>query len=152
MGPAQDQKVEWKIDRVLKSLSGKDVRVLGRSFLPGSEGTRREKLAFISTDDLFLPDNQRTDGFPVLFEGRLEWFERRVGVVFVGLNSSDFLDSVSDGFTPFRGKLAVIIRGPVIVELKFPFSIELLPFEAENYWRDLRFPSAQLEFPFKSSR
>ena len=47
-----------------------------------------------------------------------------------------------------RGKAAIILRGPAVLELAFPINVERLPADPDNYWRDLRLPRAQFEFPF----
>ena len=44
--------------------------------------------------------------------------------------------------------MAVLLRGPALVQLAFPFQVERLPADEENYWRDVRIPRAQFEFPF----
>lgn len=49
---------------------------------------------------------------------------------------------------PFRGKTAVILRGPALVELAFPFEVEKLPQRPDNYWHDLRTSRVQFELPF----
>jgi hypothetical protein len=42
----------------------------------------------------------------------------------------------------------VSLRGPAVVELAWPFQVERLPADPGSYWRDLRLPRAQFEFPF----
>ena len=98
--------------------------------------------------DLYLPDNSQPAGLPVFFEGRLCEFERRIGVVVVRLDAPAAADAASEGPALFRGKMAVLLRGPALVQLAFPFQVERLPTDAENYWRDVRIPRAQFEFPF----
>jgi hypothetical protein len=97
--------------------------------------------------DLFLPDNSQPGGLPVYFQGRLVSFERRIGVVQARLDSLPGDDHATEGFNLFRGKSAVILHGPALVELAWPFVVERLPLDAENYWRDLRVERAQLVLP-----
>jgi hypothetical protein len=47
----------------------------------------------------------------------------------------------------FRGKAALIVLDPAIVELAFPYRVERFPPDALNYWRDLRVPGSQFGFP-----
>ena len=147
MEAGSDQRPQWQTDRVLDALIGQDIRVAGRSFVPTREGVQ-EPQRLIPARDLFLPDNRQPAGTPVYFEGRLRQFERRIGVVFVLLDSTASPARVSDGFVSFRGKTAVILGGPAMVELAYPFHVERLPGDASNYWRDLHVPQAQFEFPF----
>jgi hypothetical protein len=56
--------------------------------------------------------------------------------------------TAADGLTLFRGRIAVLLKGPAVVEMDSPFLAEKLPSDSPNYWRDLRFPRAQMEFPF----
>jgi len=127
-----------ELELSLQSFKGADVRVQARRFsLTGA------RFAFVR--DLILSDGSRTDGLPVFFEGRLNWFERRIGVFIVGLNEITLTGTASDGLVQYRNGLAVIVRGPAIVELEYPFSVERLPTDLQNYWRDLRLPRAQLE-------
>jgi len=100
---------------------------------------------------LLLPDNSQARDLPVFFEGRLVRYERKIGVVTVHLDSPVLPDGSSEGTANFRGRLAVILRGPAVVELAFPFRVEPLPAEPGNYWRDLRAPQAQFEFPFAAT-
>lgn len=135
------------IDRRLERLLGQDVRVAAKSFLPPSR-PGSAPLRFIPVRDLYLPDNSQPAGLPVFFEGRLQQFERQIGVVLVCLDAPASLAASSEGAVFFRGKAAVILRGPAVLELAFPFHVEKLPTEPDNYWRDLRAPRAQFEFAF----
>ena len=143
------QRPKWEIDRILESLIGSDVRVAAEAFSPTrwtGEGLPR----LMPVRDLFLPDSSQPDGLPVFFEGRLRNFERTIGVVVVCLDSPTTPDPASEGTNLFRAATAVILRGPAVVQLAFPFHVERLPTDAENYWRDLRAPRAQFEFPLVS--
>lgn len=151
MEPSQPERPEWRIDRLLNTFVGCDVRVAARAFAPGLPADGRE-IRFMSVADLFLPDNSQPGSAPVFFEGRLRSFERRVGVVFVVLETSSNRESAPEGWVLLRGKLAVFLHAPAVVELAFPFRVERLPPEPENYWRDLRLPCAQFEFPFPPGR
>ena len=57
-------------------------------------------------------------------------------------------ETVPDGLLSFRGSTAVLVRGPAVVQLTFPFRVERLPADPDNYWRDLRMPRAQFELTF----
>lgn len=138
---------KWLIDNYLEQLTGADVRVCARRFSPSNLGNPCPiKLAPVT--ELFLPDNSRSEGLPVFFEGNLKWFHRQVGVIFAGLDSLAFREGANDGLISFRGTLALIVRGPATVELAFPFLIERLPLDSENYWRDLRLPRVQFQLAF----
>ena len=141
------QRTKWEIDRVLDGLVGENVRVAAESFSPAPLNANT-KTCFRSVGKLFLPDNSQPGSLPVYFEGRLEQFERRVGLVFVWLGSPTVSDGAAEGTTYFRGKIAVFLRGPAIVHLAWPFQVERLPTDTGNYWRDLRMPVVQFEFPF----
>jgi len=56
----------------------------------------------------------------------------------------------AEGTVLLPGVSAVLLRGPAIVRLAFPFRVEPLPAEV-NYWEDLRFPTAQFRLPFDSA-
>lgn len=125
---------------------GEQIRVAAEAFSPARwDGTTEPRL--IPTRNLVLPDNSRTDGLPVYFEGRLQQFARRVGVVYVCLESPPSVEHSVDGIVHFRGKLAIIVKGPATVQLAFPFRIEKLPPDANNYWEDLRFSRVQFKLP-----
>lgn len=136
----------WPIDRVLGALVGQHVRVAAESFSPAGKNGQRPHV-FVSPRQLVLPDNTSAAGLPLYFEGRLRQFVREVGVVHVELDSPASADESVEGFTYFRGATAVILRGPAIVKLAFPFQVEKLPCEADNYWEDLRLPRAQFKLP-----
>jgi hypothetical protein len=138
---------QWDIDRLLAGLIDANVRVAAKAFSPMP---RNGKAAgrFVPVRNLYLPDNSRADGLPVFFEGRLGEFDRQIGVVFARLDAPTATDAASEGQVLFRGKTAVILRGPALVELAFPFQVERLPADAENYWRDFRSARVQFEFPF----
>jgi len=131
---------------VLESLVDQQVRVAAQSFCPlRLNGDPLPHL--IPTADLLLPDNSRPGVLPVYFEGRLDSFVRRIGVVEVTLASPPEGGESAEGIVPFRGAAAVIVRGPATVRLSFPFKVERLPSDLGNYWRDLQLPSAQFELP-----
>ncbi|HRZ35709.1 MAG TPA: hypothetical protein P5534_05020 [Candidatus Paceibacterota bacterium] len=149
MSVESTQRPKWQIDRLLESLIDRDIRVAAQAFSPTSwtgEGLPRLR----PVRDLFLPDNSRPDSLPVFFEGRLRSFERTIGVVVVCLDSPTTPDPASEGTNLFRAETVVILRGPAVVQLAFPFHVERVPTDAENYWRDLRVPRAQFEFPLVS--
>ena len=141
------QRPQWDIDRRLRALIGFDIRVAARAFLPLSQPSHRAT-PMIPVHDLYLPDNSQPGVRPVYFEGQLERFERRVAVVLVWLGPLTFQPGDSEGQAYVRGRHAVILRGPALVELAYPFRVERIPADADNYWRDLRCPRAQLEFVF----
>jgi len=146
MSPETSQRPQWEIDRILEGLTGRNIRALARAFSPlvPSSGST---LKLVDTRSLFLPDNSQPESLPVFFEGKLLGFERRIGVVRLELGPPELVESASDGMVPFRGSAAVIVRGPALVELAYPFQVEPLPETPDNYWRDLRVPLAQLELP-----
>ena len=82
------------------------------------------------------------------FEGRLREFSRRIGVVDARLDSPTIVNEPVEGAVGFRGSTAVILAGPAIVRLAFPFKVEKLPTDPANYWEDRRFPRAQFWLPF----
>jgi hypothetical protein len=144
------QRPRWDIDRRLEWLIGQEVRVAGESFVPVCwNGEVRQP--FIRVRDLILPDNSKPGVLPVFFEGRLCRFERRIGVVFVALDLPRVTGRAAEGTVLVRGVPAVLLRGPAIVRLAFPFRAEPLPADQANYWEDLRFPTAQFRLPFDSA-
>ena len=135
---------KWEIDSLLESLQGEDIRVSAKAFVPaGWNGQLPTRFRLVR--DLYLPDNSQPAGLPVLFEGRLQCFERQIGVVFVGLESPAAPKRTTEGMVYFRGQLAVMLHGPAVVQLAFPFQVEKLPPDDDNYWRDLRYPRTQFE-------
>ena len=90
----------------------------------------------------------KSAGLPVFFEGRLQRFERSIGVVLAWLDALTTHDGTAEGAVCFRGHIIVIVRGPALVELACPFQVERLPADPENYWHDLCVPRAQFELPF----
>jgi hypothetical protein len=140
---------QWAIDHELDGLIGVDVRVAAKAFSP-TRWTGDALPRVLPVRTLFLPDNSQPAGLPVFFEGRLCHYQRRIGVVFVCLDCPASPDSATEGPTCFRGTIAVLLRGPAVVELAFPFQVERLPADPDNYWRDVRFPRAQFEFPFSA--
>jgi hypothetical protein len=145
MGAELSQRKAWDIDRVLTSLLGQGVRVAAKAFSPPhplSDANGR----FVPVGNFYLPDNTCTRSLPVFFEGVLTRFERRISLVLVCLDAPEYDHGTSEGTIVFRGKIAVILRGPALLELSYPYHVERLPSSPENYWRDIRFPQAQFEF------
>ena len=139
-------KPAWEIDRILQSLVGAQIRVGAEAFAPFAQGRAiQERLT--SASQLILPDNTPVDGQPVFFEGRLEQFSRQIGLVRVQLGPAERFGA--QGMIFFRGQSVAILPGPAVVQLSVPFHIERLPTSEENYWRDLRFPRAQLFVNFQ---
>ena len=136
----------WKIDRDLQSLVGAQIRVGAEAFAPVAQG-RAIQEHLTPASQLILPDNTPVDGLPVYFEGRLEQFNRQIGLVRVQLGLADGFGA--QGMILFRERSVIILPGPAVVQLSVPFHIERLPTGEENYWRDLRAPCAQLLFDFK---
>ena len=145
MNTQMNHRPKWAIDRWLERLLGAEVRAAAKSFSLASCHDAAP-LRFIPVRDLYLPDNSQPAGLPVFFEGRLLEFERQIGVVFVRLDAPALATDSPDGTVFFRGKAAVILRGPAALELAFPFHVEKLPNDPDNYWRDLHAPQAQFEF------
>ena len=52
-------------------------------------------------------------------------------------------EASTEGIVTLRGRPVVILRGPATVSLAFPFRVEPIPSDPDNYWEDLRFPTAQ---------
>ena len=147
MNTQHNHRPSWDVDRRLERLRGENVRVAAKCFSP-SPCHGHSPLRLLPVRDLYLPDNSQPAGRPVFFEGRLLEFERQIGVVFVRLDAPVSVAASPEGAVLFRGKAAVILRGPAVLELAFPFHVERLPTDPDNYWRDLRVPRAQFEFPF----
>jgi hypothetical protein len=137
----------WAIDLRLEGLLGREVRVAAEAFFPIRWDGEVLPVP-IPVGDLILPDNSRAGSVPVFFEGRLRQFERRIGVVYVTLDAPVLPPSSAEGRVLVRGVPAVLVRGPALVRLAFPFRVEPLPTDEPNYWEDLRFPKAQLHLPF----
>ena len=147
MNTQQNHRPPWEVDRHLERLRGENVRVAAKSFSP-SPRHGHAPLRLLPVRDLYLPDNSQPAGRPVFFESRLLEFERQIGVVFVQLDAPTACAASAQGAVLFRGQAAVILRGPAVLELAFPFHVERLPADPDNYWQDLRVPRAQFEFPF----
>ena len=147
MKQASQHRPRWDIDRRLTELIGQDVRVSAKSFSPLSH-KGAGPLRFVPVRDLFLPDNTQPAGLTVFFEGRLQQFERQVGVAFVRLRAPKTVAGSPEGIVCFRGTTAAIVRGPAVVELAFPFHLERMPVDPHNYWRDLQMPRVQFELSF----
>jgi hypothetical protein len=148
MGAELTQRPKWEIDQVLERLVGADVRVAAKSFAPGQWDRSKRPPRLVPVREVYLPDNAQPEGLPVFIEGQLRHFERQIGVVFVWLDALRVPETATDGLAHFRGRTVVILRGPAVVELAFPFQVEQLPKDPDNYWRDVRVPRAQFEFQF----
>ncbi|MCL4180486.1 MAG: hypothetical protein KJ072_22415 [Verrucomicrobia bacterium] len=141
------QRPKWDVDRRLEANLGQDVRVAAAAFRPidhlGAPGPR-----WISIKELILPDNREAADLPVFFEGKLESFIREAAIVSVQLGDPRCPRSPANGTVHFRGRCAAVLQGPAQVQLAYPFSVEKLPSDSDNYWEDLRRPKAQFTFPF----
>jgi len=94
--------------------------------------------------------SQTTPGLPVCpFTSKAR--SKSTGVVYAYLDGPKMPDGAAEGTTPFRGRIAVILKGPALVQLAFPFEVEKLPADPDNYWRDLKVPCAQFEFAFSEA-
>lgn len=147
---ANASKPQWEIDRLLARLVGRPIRVAAEWF-SAVQWDGRSMPEFVRVADLILPDHSRSGPLPVFFEGRLRQFDRRIGVVFVTLNAPSLPERTADGLVQFRGAAAVVLRGPATVRLSFPFRVEPLPIDPDNYWDDLRVSCAQFGLPFTST-
>ena len=109
MSTELNQRQKWEIDGTLDVFIGENVRVTAKSFSParcrGGEALPR----LTPVRDLFLADNSQPDGLPVFFEGRLQHFERQIGVVFVWLDAPTSPETATDGPVYFRDRTAVIL-------------------------------------------
>jgi hypothetical protein len=141
-----NQRLKWSIDHTLEAMLGEEVRVAAQSLAPPLP-PNAPPLRWIPVQELYLPDNTQPGGLPVFFEGRLLEFERQIALVFVRLGAPSSAAFSAEGVVFFRGRAAVILHGPALVELAHPFQVERLPTNADNYWRDLHGPGAQFEFP-----
>ena len=135
-------RARWDIDRRLEMFAGQDVRVAVECFSP-VRWNGEALPSFIHVRDLILPDNSVPGALPVFFEGRLLAFQRRIGVVYASLDAPASSARSAEGIVPFRGRAVVILRGPATVVLAFPFRVEPLPPDPDNYWEDLRIATAQ---------
>ena len=72
-------------------------------------------------------------------------------MVCVALDLPRVMGRAAEGTVLVRGIPAVLLRGPAIVRLAFPFRVEPLPADEANYWEDLRLPTAQFRLPFDSA-
>ena len=138
---------QWAIDLRLDRLLGQPVRVAVEAFLPRRwHGPPLPQM--IPAAQLILPDNHTAEGRPVFFEGRCEAYRRHIGVVEVTLGALFSPARPANGIVAFRGRSAVVLPGPALVRLAVPFVVERLPADEANYRRDLRLPTAQLEWPW----
>ena len=144
--PTESGRARWAIDVVLEKMIHQPVRVAAEAFAPIGSGASSKRL--ILTRDLILPDNTRTDGLPVYFEGVLLEVTRQIGVVHVRLGPPRARGRSAEGYVRFRERIAVILRGPAVVRLAIPFHVERLPASMQNYWLDLKMPKAQFLLRF----
>ena len=126
MALALEQRPQWGVDRRLDDLIGQDLRVAAKSLAPASSDGNAS-LRFIPVRDLYLPDNRQPAGRPVFVEGRLQAYERQISVVVVRLAAPAWVADSPEGTVFFRGKAAVILRGPAVLELAFPFHAVVRP-------------------------
>lgn len=134
----------WTIDRLLDQYRSQSVRVAATAFSPvRSDGVR----LWTPVRNFLLPDNTAAAGLPVFFEGCLLHHERHIGLVSVVLGTPNDSYRSAEGVVLFRGSTAVVVRGPALVRMAYPFVVERLPQDSDNYWRDLRHVHAQLEMP-----
>jgi hypothetical protein len=139
------QRQEWEIDRRLKALLGENVRVRVSSFLPGKATVNGSPPVDVKT--LRLPDNSTVDE-PLFLEGKLEDFQRRIGVVYVTLGLSTLpAGEAANGRVSFRGASAVVLQGPARVQLHPTLFVERIPSDPNVYWNHLTAPEAQLDLP-----
>lgn len=132
----------WAIDLTLERLQGEDVRVAALMFAP----VRGDQvLLWTPVRHLILPDNSAAAGLPVYFEGRLQTSQRQIGRVSVELAAPRCPEASAEGIVWFRGRTVVLVQGPALVQLAYPFCVEPLPRDEPNYWKDLQLPRAQLE-------
>lgn len=143
--PPVAERRRWEIDARLSALVGRPVRVGARAFAPQG-WTRTENRDLITAAQLILTDGS-TAVLPLLFEGRLLDYVRRIAVVHVRLDGLDSNECGGDGVVAFRGATATILRGPALVELAFPFFAEALPLDASNYFADRQAARCQLLLP-----
>jgi hypothetical protein len=137
---------KWQIEELLDRLAGAEVRIAAEAFSP-SGWDMKVPIGLIPVAELVLPNNRAAADLPVYFEGRLEQFTRRIGVVYVWLGPPGLSGESVEGMVYFRGRTVAILRGPAIVQLACPFQVEKLPSDPGNYWRDLHFPRVQFELP-----
>ena len=146
MNPQTLQRPPWPIDRLLDALVGHNVRVAAESFSPVRwNGELPHHL--VSTHELVLPDNSHAQGLPLYFEGRLRRYVRQISTVYVELAPLASLEDAAEGKVFFRGAIATILQGPAVVKLAFPFRVEQLPPNPDNYLEDLRVPRVQFNLP-----
>lgn len=144
------ERPRWEIDHLLSGLIGRRVRLQARAFAPSS-WDRNGHRELIPAGQLILPDGASTAGLPLLFEGRLLDYVRRIGVVHVRLDGLDSEDYGKEGVVNFRGAVATLLRGPALVELAYPFYAEAIPANASNYFADRKSGGCQLLLPLDES-
>lgn len=138
-------RARWPIDDLLKSFTGQVVRVQAEAFAPIATNIERPIgcARLTKTCDLVLPDNSSANGLPVFFEGYLVEFSRQIAIVQVRLDAPPSSRVSAGGLVRFRGQTAIVLAGPAIVQLLYPFRIERIPADEGNYWLDLHLPAAQ---------
>ena len=107
-----------EIDRILDRLIGAEVRVAAEAFTPARWDGKLPG-ALIPVRELILPDNRQAGSLPVYFEGCLQLANRRIGLVYVRIEAPASLEESAQGMVHFRGGMAVILRGPAVVQLAF---------------------------------
>lgn len=138
------QRPAWAIDERLEGLMGCAVRVRVETFTPRRWNGEPH---VIDLRKLTLPDGTKVDHDPVHAEGVLRTFTRRVAVVCVELDALP-LEGTAEGRVLFRGRPAVILRGPATVQLHGSHFVERVPVEQNRYWNHLSSLDAQMELPF----
>ena len=143
----QPTRPKWEIDERLERMISHDIRVAAESFSPVRWNGEAVPM-LVPVRSLILPDNTQVGVLPVFFEGRLRQFERRIGVVCVSLDAPTLVEASVEGVVAYRGAAAVVVRGPATVCLAYPFRVERLPQDPDNYWEDVRIVAAQFRLPF----
>lgn len=146
MKEQRNQRPKWEIDKQLERLIGADIRAGATAFCPlKHDGESHPR--WIAVDELILPDETGARGIPLFIEGQLRVFTRSIAVVEAVLDAPQRLRATAEGGVFFRGGTAVLLRGPTMVQLRFPYFIERLPARSADYWHDLQWPNAQFRLP-----
>ena len=100
----------------------------------------------VGIGNLVLPDGSLVEREPVFVEGTLREFTRQVGMILVNLGPLSF-DGSAEGRLLFRGRPAVILRGPATVQLHSSQFLEKVPTDNEVYWSHLTSGDGQMNLP-----
>jgi len=144
MQTAMNERRAWAIDQRLADWVGFAVRVRADVFTPRRWNGESHS---IDLRKFTLPDGTQVDRDPVYVEGMLKEFTRRIAVVWVELGPLPVVGT-AEGRVLFRGRPAVVLRGPATVQLHSSHFIEKLPTELNHYWNHLSAPDPQMELPF----